>query len=216
MRMQAEQGTAEVGSIHDARRDMYRQQVLRAAEAEFAKAGFAATPMNAIATTAGLSLATVYKVFAGKAEIWDALHTERMDALLRHVESAERGGSTLDRLLNGVRATALFLASKPAYLDLSLQAGGGWANSAADGHGVQRTVWSAGLDMIAAGVESAISAGELSGIRPRVAAGLIVSAMQVWLSDWAATGRDDDPAVVVDDMITRVRLMLTATRSGPE
>lgn len=207
--MQAEQGTAQVGSIHDARRDMYRQQVLRAAEVEFAKAGFAATPMSAIAATAGLSLATVYKAFAGKAEIWDALHTERMEALLAYVDSAERGGTSLDRLLNGVRQVALFLTENPTYLDLSLQAGGGWANSADSGRGVQRTVWSSGLDMIVAGVESAVSAGDLNGIRPRVAAGLIVSALQVWLSDWVATGRVEDPVSVVDDMIARLRLTLT-------
>lgn len=207
--MQAEQGTAEIGSIHDARRDMYRQQVLRAAEAEFGKAGFASTPMSAIAATAGLSLATVYKAFAGKSEIWDALHTERMEALLRYVESAEQSGSSLDRLLNGVRRVALFLAENPAYLDLSLRAGGGWANSADSGQGVQRTVWSSGIDMITAGVESAISSGELNGIRPRVAAGLIVSALQVWLSDWVATGRVDDPVSVADNMIARLRLTLT-------
>lgn len=210
--MQAEQGTAEIGSIHEARRDMYRQQVLRAAEAEFGKAGFTATPMNAIAATAGLSLATVYKAFAGKAEIWDALHAERMRELLRYVESADRGGTSLDRLLNGVRRVALFLAENPAYLDLSLKAGGGWANSADGGHGVQRTVWNSGLDMIAAGVESALASGEVSGIRPRVAAGLIVSALQVWLSDWAAGDRDEDPVPLVDDMIARLRLMLVGGR----
>lgn len=209
--MQAERGAAEVGSIHDARRDMYRQQVLRAAEAEFGQAGFAATPMNAIAAASGLSLATVYKTFGGKAEIWDALHTERMDALLRYVRSGERGGTSLDRLLDGVRRTALFLTENPAYLDLSLQAGGGWANGAGHGRGVQRTVWSAGLDMIASGVEAAIAEGDLSGIRPRVAAGLIVSALQVWLSDWVAAGRDEDPAVFIDDMITRLRLTLTGS-----
>lgn len=205
--MTEDQSTASVKSIHDARRDMYRHQIASAAEIEFAKAGFDSTPMSAIAATAGLSLATVYKTFSGKAEIWDTLHAERMQALLAYVQ-AEPGPTALDSLLNGVARVALFLIENPSYLELNLRVGGGWTTSADDGHGLQRSVWGAGLGQIASGVEAAIAAGDLTGIRPAVAAGLVVSALQVWLSDWASSDRTGDREALVADMIARLRLAL--------
>ncbi|KAA9156554.1 TetR/AcrR family transcriptional regulator [Amycolatopsis acidicola] len=199
---------AVAGSIRDARRSLYRQRILAAAEHEFAAAGFADTRVNAIAKTAEVSLATVYKTFAGKAEIWDALHADRMEALLAEVEPATNGvSSPLERLLAGVAAVALFLTRQDAYLELSIRAGAGWAG-AESGHGVQRTVWGAGLDMIARGVEASVANGELRGIRPRVAAGMIASALQIWLSDWVSSGRDRAPDAVVGELVLHLRWML--------
>ena len=188
----------------------YRRQILRAAEREFGKAGFAATPMNAIAATAGLSLATVYKSFSGKAEIWDALHRTRMDALLEAVREADAGEPGLERLLAGLRRVFLFLAAHPAYLEMNLRAGGGWASSVEGAHGVQRTVWSSGLEVIAAGMQAAADRGELAGLDPRIAAGMAISALQVWLSEWVASERAEDPEALVDDMTRRLRLLLTS------
>lgn len=188
----------------------YRRQILRAAEREFGKAGFAATPMNAIAATAGLSLATVYKSFSGKAEIWDALHRTRMDALLEAVRGADAREPGLERLLTGLRRVFLFLAAHPAYLEMNLRAGGGWANSVEGAHGIQRTVWSSGLEVIAAGMQAAADRGELAGLDPRIAAGMAISALQVWLSEWVASERAEDPEVLVDDMTRRLRLLLTS------
>lgn len=188
----------------------YRRQILRAAEREFGKAGFAATPMNAIAATAGLSLATVYRSFSGKAEIWDALHRTRMDALLEAVREADAGEPGLERLLTGLRRVFLFLAAHPAYLEMNLRAGGGWASSVEGAHGIQRTVWSSGLEVIAAGMQAAADRGELAGLDPRIAAGMAISALQVWLSEWVASERAEDPEVLVDDMTRRLRLLLAS------
>jgi len=199
-----------LGSIRDARREMYRQQILGAAELEFSRAGFADARMESIAATAGVSLATVYKTFAGKLDIWNALHAERMAALLAAVDLATRAASSpLDRLLTGVAAVARFLAGHESYLDLNLRAGFGWAGDAEGGQGVQRTVWSAGLDMVTAGVEAAITRDEVPGIRPRVAAGMIVSALQVWLADWVGSGRDRRPDDVIAELTERLRWLLT-------
>jgi AcrR family transcriptional regulator len=197
------------GTIDEARREMYHRQILTAAEQEFSKAGFGKAKMDAIAATAGVSLTTVYKTFSGKNEIWDALHTERMAALLASVTaSTQVGESTLDRLLAGIETVAHFLTDHESYLDLSIRSGFGWASGADDGRGVQRTVWTSGLDMIAAGIEAAVAEGAVRDIRPRVGAGMVVSALQVWLSDWVASGRDRHPDEVIDEMTLRVRWML--------
>lgn len=199
-----------VPTIKEARRAMYRQQILAAAEHEFGRAGFEQVRVESIAATAGVSLATVYKTFAGKLDVWNVLHAERMAALLDAVAAATPGGGTaLDRLLAGIAAVGRFLAGHETYLDLNLRAGTGWASRPDEGRGVQRTVWSAGLDMIASGVEAAVADGSVAEIRPRVAAGMVVSALQVWLSDWVASGRDRPADDVIDEITVRLRWMLT-------
>ncbi|WP_200871883.1 TetR/AcrR family transcriptional regulator [Actinomadura welshii] len=196
--------------IRDARRQMYREQILTAAEHEFSRSGFTDARMESIAATAGVSLATVYKTFSGKLDIWDALHDERMRLLLARVDLAtQTAASPLQRLLTGVATVARFLTEHEDYLDLNLRAGISWASGADGGRGVQRTVWSAGLDRLARGIEAAIAAGELPDIRPRVGAGMIVSALQVWLADWAETARDRQADTVIDELTTRLRWLLT-------
>ncbi|GAA4372383.1 TetR/AcrR family transcriptional regulator [Nocardioides caricicola] len=196
-------------SVADERRSLYRDRVLAAAEREFARVGFAETKVAAIARAADVSLATVYKTFPGKTEIWNDLHAERMAALLARVDERVAGiGSPLERLLAGIGAVAEFLTEHDAYLELSLHASAGWL-TASSGHGVQQTVWSSGLATIAAGVDAAREAGELADLRPRVAAGLVVSALQVWLADWVDAGRDRAPGVVVEDLVSHLRTMLT-------
>jgi len=205
----SEPDAAAVGSIDVARRDMYRRQVLGAAEVEFGRNGFANTKMSSVAKAADLSLATVYKHFAGKAEIWDHLHAERMSELLARVEAEGRAtDSALERILTGVASVAGYLIDHPAYLDMSLWAGTAWAAGDRVAHGVQESVWSSGLDTMATGVERAVDNGEIPPIDPRVAAGLIVATLQVWLASWSDRGRVEDPAVTIDAMTQRLRWTL--------
>lgn len=200
--------TAEPISIDDARRGMYRRQILNAAEIEFSRSGFASTKMSAIAKAADLSLATVYKNFAGKTEIWDSLHAERMEALLARVSAeSDRTAPALERILAGVATVARYLIDHPHYLAMSLWAGTGWGSSDRSAHGVQESVWSAGLAMMAGGVEAAVVAGEIPPIDPRVAAGLIVSTLQVWLARWA-DGDQSSADALVASMTQRLRWML--------
>lgn len=207
--MQVEQAVAGVGSIDDARRALYRQQILAAAELEFSRAGFGDTKVSAIAQSAGLSLATLYKHFAGKTEIWDDLHSERMQALLAELEPSARDATTaLDRLIAGVSTVARFLMAHDAYLEMNIRAGAGWANSTELAVGVQKTVWSAGIGMIEAGLKTARANGEMRDLRPSIAARLVVSALQVWMIDWVSSGRTSDPESVVEDLATHLRWTL--------
>jgi AcrR family transcriptional regulator len=196
-------------SVAEQRHSLYQDLVLNAAEREFARVGFADAKMAAIAKAADVSLATVYKTFPGKTEIWNDLHAERMTALLALFEErTSTSDSPLDRLVDGMAAVAEFLMAHEAYLELSLGASSGWL-TAGGSHGVQGTVWGSGLDMIASGVEAARAAGEIADLRPRIAAGLVVSALQVWLADWVDSGRDREPGAVLDDLVSHLRAMLT-------
>jgi AcrR family transcriptional regulator len=197
--------------VAEERRSLYRELVLAAAEREFARVGFAAAKVAAIAKAADLSLATVYKTFPGKSEIWNDLHAERMTALLALVdERVATHDSPLERLLGGIAAVADFLTRHDAYLELSLGASSGWLTTGG-AVGLQRTVWGSGLDMIAAGAAASRAAGELADLRPRIAAGMVVSALQVWLADWVDSGRDRDPGLVVAELVSHLRAMLASS-----
>jgi hypothetical protein len=65
----------------------------------------------------------------------------------------------------------------------------------------------------AAGIEACRTVGALADLRPRIAVGLVISALQVWLHDWVDSGRDRDPAVVVADLVLHLRGVLTGQPS---
>ena len=52
---------------------MYRQVITQAAEAVFAKKGFADARMGEVALEAGISLKTLYATFPGKVELFAAI-----------------------------------------------------------------------------------------------------------------------------------------------
>lgn len=191
------------------RHELVRASVLDAAEAEFARVGYAQAKVAGIAKAADTSLATVYKLFGGKEDIWDQLHAERMTVLLDRVRaSAVPGLLPLDRMLAGIAAVAEFLATHDRYLELSLAEAGGWL-SPGGGTGVQRSVWSAGLEMIGQGIAAAVEAGEITDLRPRTASCLVVSVLQVWLAEWVESGRDRPVGELVEDLVAHLRSFLT-------
>lgn len=202
-----DQGAAP--SIEDARHAMYRRQILAAAEGEFARSGYEQTKVASVAKAADLSLATVYKTFAGKSEIWDELHAVRMRELLDRVErEAPVGASHLARILAGVGSVAGYLADHPTYLDLNLWAGTGWAAGQRPSRGVQETVWSAGLRTMAAGIEQAVAHREIPVIDPGVGAALVITSLQVWLAGWVEGGRREPVDRLVEAMTERLRWTL--------
>lgn len=214
--MAATTSTSSVRSIESARRDMYRRQILDAAEAEFGRSGFDNTKVTTIAKAAGLSLATVYKHFSGKSDIWDHLHNERMSELLDRVDTeGQHADGPLDRILAGVSSVARYLTEHPSYLEMNLWAGAGWASGDQVGIGAQRTVWTAGIDTLATGVANAVAQKEIPPIDDVVGAGLIVSSIQVWLATWARDDQRSDPGVLIDDMVERLRWTLAGPKAQP-
>jgi AcrR family transcriptional regulator len=199
-------------SIRQARREMYRQQIIAAAELEFARTGFDKTKVSDIARAADVSVDTVYKNFDGKNDIWDALNRHRMDGFIASGERATQGlTSPLDRLLCSARAQVMFFADHPNFLDLHIREGWSWATAGLElGRGVQRDVWRTGLSIVVALAEDAIDAGEIPAMRPNIVAGLAVSALQVLLADWVNCQRDRPAEEVADELVAHLKRTLAA------
>lgn len=197
-------------SIREARREMYRQQIIAAAELEFAKTGFDKTKVADIARTADVSVDTVYKNFAGKNDIWDALNRHRMDEVVAAGRRATQDvTSPLNRLLCSARTQVMFFAEHPNFLELHIREGWSWATAGLElGRGIQRDAWRTGLGIVVALVEDAIAAGEIPPMRPNVVAGLAISALQVWLTDWVESERNRPAQDVADELVAHLKRTL--------
>ena len=199
-----------IADIADVRRAMYRQQIVAAAEYEFSQTGFTEARVSEIAKTAGVSLATVYKHFTGKDDIWDALNADRMREFVAAVRARiETIDSPLEAILVGARAEVEFFAAHPNFLQLHLNEGLSWASASAKaGRGGQRAAWQTGMEMITRAAEAAVDAGEITHLPPQIAGALVISALQIWLTDWVATGRKMPIDTVADDIVQHLKISL--------
>ena len=175
-----------VPSIHETRRQMYRMQIISAAEYEFARAGFEKTKVANIARTADVSLATLYKHFAGKDEIWDVLNQQRVEEFISAGQQAIADcTSPVQRLFASLHALVTYFAEHPNYLRIHVSEGLSWATGGHNwGRGNQRDAWRTGIDTMVALAHDAVESEGVPPMRPSLLAGLVVSALQVWLTDW--------------------------------
>lgn len=196
-------------NIRDARREMYRQQILTAAEFEFARSGFFDAKVSSIAATADLSLATLYKSFTGKDDIWNALSAQRMNELVGLTRKASESiESPLEKMLAGVRAQVEFFVDHPNFLRLNIAEGWSWATATESGRGGQKQVWRDGIEMMTRAAETAHAAGELNEVKPAIVARLAIASLQVWLTDWADSGANRPAEQVADELVDYLRRAL--------
>lgn len=93
-----------------------REQIVAAASQAFARAGFAATSLDDIATESGVSRVILYRHFESKAELYEAVLDRVGDVLAAHVD--ERVGGFTEASLDGLVAAA---AAEPAGFRLLFQ-----------------------------------------------------------------------------------------------
>jgi AcrR family transcriptional regulator len=107
---------------------MYRDLVLECAERVFAREGFHTAKMQDIAAEAGISLNTLYAVFPGKREIFQAVHESRGRAFFARVEAAlAPAPPAREAIARGVRAFVEFLLDHADYFRMDLREGRSWA-----------------------------------------------------------------------------------------
>jgi AcrR family transcriptional regulator len=107
---------------------MYRSLVLESAETVFAHSGYHAAKVQDVAAEAGISLQTLYSIFASKREIFEELHEFRGREFLAHIGAAL--GEPLparESLRRGVRAFVDYLVEHVEYLHVDLREGRSWA-----------------------------------------------------------------------------------------
>lgn len=144
-------------------RDVYRKNILEAAERVFARRGFFECKVVDIAREAGLAAGTLYNYFDGKEEIFQTMCTEHgREALARAREIAASVRDPMDRLAQHLRWVFEHMESKSRTIHIFAQMGVNteWQWRAVGGAGVQEN-YRQHLELIQAAVTEAQKAGRV-------------------------------------------------------
>jgi AcrR family transcriptional regulator len=193
-------------SVRQARKEMYRQLIFEAAERVFAEQGFDGAKMQDVAAEAGLSLGTLYAIFAGKAELFQAIHEARGRELVeRSRAEAARYETALEQLLGEIRAYTEFLLDHPHFLRIHLYEGRGLASAKGAATVEQEDGMRAGVEFLAESMHRATAEGALHEDDPLVMARLALAMQQVVLADHLERPEGGDRARLLDRFETYVK-----------
>ena len=188
-----------ISKARDAKISMYRSLVVEAAEHLFATRGYERTKIHDVATASGLSLGTLYSVFDGKADIYQAVHDERLGQLFALTGRVMEGGATAAaRLVEGNRVFVQWLTQHPGYLRIHLDGGGSWSSIPQDVSEGLVHAWHRGIELMALAIEEAMNDGDVWEGDPVTAARLMVAIQQVFISAWYEAGMKEDAADLAD------------------
>ena len=192
------------------REGLYRRLVLEAAERIFAEKGFDGARIEEIAAASGLSLGTLYSVFAGKPDVMRAVHEARSrEILARSARAAADAAGPLEQLLAATRASVEFFVAHPDYLRIHLRGGHAWAlDAAAARTRSQAHAWDEGIELYSGIFESGIAKAVFHPGSPRLLARMAIAMQQVQLADWVERGMQQDPAALLSDMHAWLRRSL--------
>lgn len=172
-------GRRPASKASDARARMYRDLVLHSAERVFGARGYHASKVEQVAAEAGVSLSTVYAVFASKRELFEALHETRGRQFLASLEPALRSDEPARVCLRrAVEAFVGYLVAHRDYLRVDLREGRSWAIGDVE---ASRT-YQAGIELWTRLVRRGIREGVFWDEDPRLMATTAFAIMQVQLA----------------------------------
>lgn len=189
-----------------ARNEVYRGHVLEAAEAVFAEHGFEATKVQEIADRAGLSMGTIYSVFPGKQELYEALLAWRGGELLDVMRRVHGRDVSPDLALDELIAVYVdWFVAHPTFLRMHLRSGASWALGPAAGTDTQRRYWADIHALQADLFRRGIAAGVFVDEHPDYLAKLFSVMDQVLLADWVARGMPPERDRLLERLRAQVR-----------
>jgi AcrR family transcriptional regulator len=182
--------------LADARDALYREHVLDAAEAVFARHGYDNAKMADVAAEAGVSLSTVYTLFDGKQGLFVAIQERHSTALLELGAKAVIGRTDpLDVLLLGGESYVRYMLAHPSFLAMHLRDGHSWFTPGGLRSPEQQSQFERGIEMLAGVFRAGIDRGVFADDDPEVMARGMVALDQMRLQAWVdagGAGSEDD------------------------
>jgi AcrR family transcriptional regulator len=191
-------------SAKRAKAEMYRKLILESAERVIAENGFDDAKIQDIAQGAGIALGTLYTVFPGKNEIYDAIQELRGREILESIYRQIQGYTDfLDASMRGIEAYVRSLAERPNYLRMHLREGLSWADRQVLKSGEQVATWERGMSLAVSLLKAGIERGLLhADDPPELQLKMMIAAHQVQLRDWLERGASTDE---IPSLITRMQ-----------
>jgi len=199
--------------LQDAKRALYREAILDAAEREFAAHGYEQAKVTDIAKGAGVSLATLYATFPKKHDVYRALQKDRLEQLMREVGAlVMTARDPFERLRGGIEGYLRFHMQHPDYLRGQLREGVPWGTTDQLRTPEQTQAWEAGRVMMMTAFEAGMHEGWFVRDDPELCARTATAMSQVRLSLWI--DRDMDQSV--DEVAEAAMLQMLRTFARPE
>ncbi|MCR9161119.1 MAG: TetR/AcrR family transcriptional regulator [Nannocystaceae bacterium] len=183
--------------LQEAKRALYREAILDAAEREFAAHGYEQAKVTAIAKGAGVSLATLYGTFPKKHDVYRALQKDRLEQLMRDVGAQVLAAKDpFERLRGGIEGYLRFHMEHPDYLRGQLREGVPWGTTDQLRTPEQTQAWEAGRVMMMTAFEAGMDEGWFVRDDPELCARTATAMSQVRLSLWIDRDLDESPDAV--------------------
>jgi len=199
--------------LQAAKRALYREVILDAAEREFAAHGYDAAKVTDIARGAGISLATLYGTFPKKHDVYRALQKDRLEQLMRIVGAQVMvARDPFERLRGGIEGYLRFHMQHPDYLRGQLREGVPWGTTDQLRTPEQTEAWQAGRMMMMTAFEAGMDEGWFIRDDPELCARTATAMSQVRLSLWIDREMDQR----VDEVAEAAMLQLLRTFARPE
>ena len=186
------------------RSDLYRRHILEAAEGVLAERGFEAAKLQEISGACGLSMGTIYSIFASKDDLCRALLDERGAELLRLARDAAARTVPAREALDGlIEAYVDYFVAHPTFLRMHLRLGGSWVLGPGAANGGRLQLWEEIHEHQTEIFRRGIAEGVFLDEEPGFLAKLLSAMDQVLLADWAANGMK----ATRDDLVRRMKSM---------
>jgi AcrR family transcriptional regulator len=184
----AKSGPSPRAQAREAREGVYREHVLAAAEKTFAEQGFEAAKLIDISRRAGLSMGSIYSLFPGKEQIFDAINERHGTELLAVVRSVvARGDGPLASLEALANAYIDYFHAHPDFLRMHVRTGTAWAlatQTPGDRGALAREIHDLQTSIFARGVAQGVFFDEDPGYL-----GFLFTGMdEIHLAQWVAGG----------------------------
>lgn len=180
--------------LKEARRALYRETIVDAAEGVFAIHGYDAAKVQAIAKAAGVSLATFYATFPKKWDAYRAVQSDRLAALMQRVGRDVLGASdAFGRVRAGLEGYLRFHMAHPEFLRLQLRERVPWGTTDELRTPEQTRAWEAGLQMLIAAFEDGMVRGDFRRDDAELCARTATAMSQVRLALWEGRGMSAAP-----------------------
>lgn len=199
--------------LQEAKRALYRETILDAAELEFAAHGYEQAKVTDIAKGAGVSLATLYGTFPKKHDVYRALQKDRLERLMRDVGAQVLSArDPFERLRGGIEGYLRFHMQHPDHLRGQLREGVPWGTTDQLRTPEQTQAWEAGRVMMMTAFEAGMDEGWFVRDDPELCARTATAMSQVRLSLWIDREMDQSP----DEVAEAAMLQLLRTFARPE
>jgi AcrR family transcriptional regulator len=191
--------------LRQAKQALYREAIVDAAERVFAKHGYDAAKVQAVAKEAGVSLAKLYETFPKKSDVFRAVQADRLQTLMARVGADVLAADTpLERLRRGIEGYLRFHMEHPMFLRVQLQERVPWGTTDEQRTPEQTRAWTAGLEMMKASFAEGMRDGTFVQDDPELCARTVTAMSQVRLAQWIARGQEETPDEVAEAALAQI------------